>query len=60
MENEKIEQINDFETVFALKKLCSYLVNTGWHHDPDDDEWGAEVKLAIARGTRLILSSYLS
>lgn len=47
-----IESIRDLEIVFALKKLSRYLVDTGWHHAMDNDEFGAEFNLAVARSKR--------
>lgn len=47
-----IRECKDAETALALKRICRYLVDIGWHHDGDDDEWGAELRLAVARSKR--------
>lgn len=47
-----IKDIKDLEPVFALKRLCIYLVQTGWNHVLDNDEVGAELNLAVARSKR--------
>lgn len=54
--NEKpktlIVSIRDVEIFFALKKLSTYLTEMGWHHEMDNDEFGAEFNLAVARSKR--------
>jgi uncharacterized protein (TIGR02391 family) len=47
-----IDSIRDIEMIFALKKLSKYLTETGWHHEMDNDEFGAEFNLAVAKSKR--------
>ena len=48
----QISDLKDLEAALAVKRVCNYLVDVGWHHDGDDDEWGAELRLAVARSKR--------
>ncbi len=47
-----IAKISDLETVFALKRLCTYVVDFACQHSVDNDEFGAELNLAVARSKR--------
>lgn len=49
----KIIDISDVEIFYALKKMCTYLVSTGWEHQ-SDDEFGAELNLTIVKSKKYI------